>query len=113
MLRRHVWPRSFRDSAAAVADVTRRRGGEAICFTILSFCGRGWWAGLACAARASAPRSTAKVLQRLVCNECQLCPMDRAGLKRCAGCRAVYTYTYEGGVPARGVGRALAKAGCK
>ena len=93
VLRRHVWPRSFRDSVAAVADVTRGRGDKAICFTILSFCGRGWWAGLAGEARASAPRSAAEVLRRLVCDECQLCPMVRAGLKRCAGCRAVYYCT--------------------
>ena len=42
----------------------------------------------------SAPRSAAEVLQRLVCDECQLCPMVRgAGLKRCAGCRAGYYCT--------------------
>ena len=46
VLRRHVWPRSFRDRIATVMDVTRGRGDEAICFTILSFCGRDWWAGL-------------------------------------------------------------------
>ena len=88
-----MWPRSFRGSVvAAVADVTRGRGDDAICFTILSFCGRGWWAGVAGRTRASAPRSAAKVL-RLVCDECHLCPMVRAGLKRCAGCRAVYYCT--------------------
>ena len=41
----------------------------------------------------AAPRSAAKVLRRLVCDECRLCPMGRAGLKRCAGCRAVYYCT--------------------
>ena len=41
----------------------------------------------------SAPRSAAAVLRRLVCDEYQLCPMVRAGLKRCAGCRAVYYCT--------------------
>ena len=45
VLRRHVWPRSFREHIAAVTDVTRDRGGEVICFTILAFCGRDWWAG--------------------------------------------------------------------
>ena len=90
-LRRHVWPRSFRGSVAAVADVTMGRGDAAICFTILSFCGRGWWAGLAGGARASALRSAAEVQRRLVCDECQLCPMVRAGLKRCAGLAAQCT----------------------
>ena len=69
VLRRHVWPRSFRDSVAAVADVTRGRGEKAICFTILSFCGRGWWAGhepVVGDAFVPAPRPAAEVLRRLV-----------------------------------------------
>ena len=40
------------------------------------------------------PKPAAEVLRRLVCDECQQCPMVRgAGLKRCAGCRAVYYCT--------------------
>ena len=100
VLRRHVWPRSFRDRIVAVMDVTRNRGDEAICFAILSFCGRDWWAGHGPIERA-APRvpapavvSAAAVLRRLICDECQQCPMLRAKeLRRCAGCRAVYYCT--------------------
>ena len=89
VLRRHVWPRSFREHIAAVTDVTRGRGDDAICFTILSFCGRGWWAGHGPVEEAPPPVPAATVLRRRICGECQRCPMRRAGLKRCAGCRAV------------------------
>ena len=74
----------------------RGRGDEAVCFTILSFCGRDWWAGHRpierVAPRISAPVVlAAAVLRRLICDECQQCPMWRAKeLRRCAGCRAVY-----------------------
>ena len=90
VLRRHVWPRSFRDRIATVMDVTRGRGDEAICFTILSFCGRDWWAGLGPVlgdARVPAPMAAAEVLRWRICDECQECPMRRP--RRCTGCRAV------------------------
>ena len=100
VLRRHVWPRSFRDRIATVMDVTRGRGDEAICFTILSFCGRDWWAGhgaIEGEARVPGPIGAALVLSRHICDECQQCPMERAReLKRCSGCRAVYYCTRRG-----------------
>ena len=102
-MRRHVWPRSFREIIPAVTDITRCRGDQPICFTILSFCGRGWWTGLGPVvgdARVPPPIDVARVLQRLVCDNCQQCPMWRATeLRRCSGCRAVYycTRVDEGG----------------
>ena len=40
----------------------------------------------------------AVALRRLVCDECQQCPMwRRTELKRCAGCRAVYYCTRQDG----------------
>ena len=108
VLRRHVWPRSFRESIAAVMDVMREKKAsleglgfdvEGIGFTILSFCGRGWWAGLGpvvCDARVPAPIDAATVLRRLICDNCQQCPMWRVTeLRRCSGCRAVYYCTRE------------------
>ena len=78
-------------------EVTRGRGDDAICFMILSFCGRGWWAGHGPVGPSEARVVTA-VLRRLVCDECQQCPMwRRAELKRCAGCRAVYYCTRSDG----------------
>ena len=85
-----MWPRSFRERIATVMDVTRGRGDEAICFTILSFCGRDWWAGhgpIEGDARVPAPMTAAEVLRWRVCDECQECPMRRP--RRCTGCRAV------------------------
>ena len=100
VLRRHVWPRSFREHIAAVTDVTRDRGGEVICFAILAFCGRDWWAGhgaIEGEARVPGPIGAALVLSRHICDECQQCPMERAReLKRCSGCRAVYYCTRRG-----------------
>ena len=90
VLRRHVWPRSFRDRIVAVMDVTRNRGDEAICFAILSFCGRDWWAGhgpVLGDARVPPPMRVAELLRWRVCDECQECPMRRP--RRCTGCRAV------------------------
>ena len=89
--------------AASTGDVTRGRGDDPICFTILSFCGRGWWAGLGSVvgdARVPPPIDVARVLQRLICDNCQQCPMWRATeLRRCSGCRAVFycTRVDEGG----------------
>jgi hypothetical protein len=107
VLRRHVWPCSFREHIAAVTDVTRDLGGEVICFTILSFCGRDWWAGhepVVGDARVPPPMSAAEVLRRRVCDECQQCPMDQAAeLKRCSGCRAVYYCTRSSGTDDRAV----------
>ena len=101
VLRRHVWPRSFREHIAAVTDVTRERGGEAICFAILAFCGRGWWAGhgpVVNDARIPGPLGAALVLSRHICDACQQCPMEREReLKRCSGCRAVYYCTRRDG----------------
>ena len=100
VLRRHVWPRSFREHIAAVTDVTRDRGGEVICFAILAFCGRDWWAGhgaIEGEARVPGPIGAGLVLSRHICDECQQCPMERAReLKRCSGCRAVYYCTRRG-----------------
>jgi hypothetical protein len=103
ILFRHVAPRSFREHITAVIDITRGRGGDPICFTILSFCSRGWWAGQGPVlgdARVPPPVPVAKVLRRLLCDNCQQCPMWRATeLRRCSGCRAVYycTRVDEGG----------------
>jgi len=81
-------------------DVTRDRGGEVICFAILAFCGRDWWAGhgaIEGEARVPGPIGAALVLSRHICDECQQCPMERAReLKRCSGCRAVYYCTRRG-----------------
>ena len=45
-------------------------------------------------ARVPPPIDVARVLQRLVCDNCQQCPMWRAAeLRRCSGCRAVYYCT--------------------
>ena len=93
VLRRHLWPRSFRGGVAAVMNA----GGElddGIRFTVLSFCCRDWWAG-GHRPGASAPYSVPEVpLSRRICDGCQRCPMDRATeLKRCSGCRAVYYCT--------------------
>jgi hypothetical protein len=98
VLRRHLWPRSFRGGVAAVMNA----GGElddGIRFTVLSFCGRDWWAG-GHRPGASAPSVLQVPLSRRMCDGCQRCPMDRATeLKRCSGCRAVYycTRVDEGG----------------
>jgi hypothetical protein len=76
---------------------------EGIGFTILSFCGRDWWAGLGPVLgdfRVQPPIDVARVLGRLICDNCQQCPMWRATeLRRCSGCRAVYycTRVDEGG----------------
>ena len=78
-------------------DVTRDRGGEVICFAILAFCGRDWWAGHGAVAGSKRPVPAAVVLRRLICDGCQQCPMERAReLKRCSGCRAVYYCTRRG-----------------
>ena len=77
-------------------DVARERIGiDGVGFTVLSFCGRDWWAGhgpvRGDARVASRPIGAAVVLRGLICDECQLCPMWRAKeLARCTGCRAVY-----------------------
>lgn len=61
-------------------------------------------------ARIPGPIGAALVLSRHIGDACQQCPIERAReLKRCSVCRAVYYCTRrdgEGGVPARGVGRA-------
>ena len=83
-----------------MTDVTRERGGEAICFAILAFCGRGWWAGhgpVVNDARIPCPLDAGVVLSRHICDACQQCPMERAReLKRCSGCRAMYYCTRRG-----------------
>jgi hypothetical protein len=51
-------------------------------------------------ARVPPPIEVARVLRRLICDNCQQCPMWRATeLRRCSGCRAVYycTRVDEGG----------------
>ena len=51
-------------------------------------------------ARVPPPMPVATVLRRLICDNCQQCPMWRSTeLRRCSGCRAVYycTRVDEGG----------------
>ena len=78
VLSRHLWPPSFRRGVAAVMSA----GGEldeGARFTVLSFCGRGWWAGQgpAAAGGEGAVILTATVMEKLICDECQEMPMDR------------------------------------
>jgi len=93
VLRRHVWPRSFRVHVLVVLEGLG--WDKDLAFLILSFCGRDWWAADVDeeedrVEQASSRASAAEVLRQSVCDHCQKSPMHRRQeLRRCSRCLGV------------------------